>query len=208
MADSRKILLVDNNAEQLAQVLPSYGYEVKVANDGKQALAYLESGEKFDIVLLEILLPESDGWETLKSIRKSYLYGDIPVIYLTVENDVRKMVFGLNLGADDYIAKPFNLQNLLARIEAVLRRSKRFAIGSLTSNVTNNQKTFKNHLTPREKDVLLLVAKGLNNSSIAKELYVSTITVKAHMQSIFRKLNVKSRTQAILTAMENDLINK
>ncbi len=208
MADSRKILLVDNNAEQLAQALPSYGYEVKVANDGKQALAYLESGEKFDIVLLEILLPELDGWDTLKAIRKSYLYGEIPVIYLTVESDVRKMVFGLNLGADDYIVKPFNLKNLLARIDAVLRRSKRFGIGSFTTNVTNNQKSLKNHLTPREKDVLLLVAKGLDNSSIAKELYVSTITVKAHMQSIFRKLKVKSRTQAILSAMENDLINK
>ncbi len=208
MADSRKILLVDNNAEQLAQALPSYGYEVKVANDGKQALAYLESGEKFDIVLLEILLPELDGWDTLKAIRKSYLYGEIPVIYLTVESDVRKMVFGLNLGADDYIVKPFNLKNLLARIDAVLRRSKRFGIGSFTTNVTNNQKSLKNHLTPREKDVLLLVAKGLDNSSIAKELYVSTITVKAHMQSIIRKLKVKSRTQAILSAMENDLINK
>lgn len=208
MTDLRKILLVDNNAEQLAQALPSYGYEVKVANDGKQALAYLESGEKFDIVLLEILLPESNGWDILKSIRKSYLYGEIPVIYLTVESDVRKMVFGLNLGADDYIVKPFNLKNLLARIDAVLRRSKRFGIGSFTPNVTNNQKSLKNHLTPREKDVLLLVAKGLDNSSIAKELYVSTITVKAHMQSIFRKLKVKSRTQAILSAMENDLINK
>ena len=75
-------------------------------------------------------------------------------------------------------------------------------------NVTNNQKTVFKSLTAREKDVLLLVTQGLDNKSIAKELYVSTITVKAHLQSVFKKLKVKSRTQAVLTALENNLISK
>ncbi len=208
MTDLTKILLVDNNADHLAQALLASECMVTVARDGKQALAYLSSNQKYDIVILEVILPELDGWEVLKSIRKSDVYGEIPVIILTSESDVRKMVYGLTLGADDYIVKPFNLYNLLARIGAVLRRSKPCESEVLSPNVTNNQKSLKNLLTPREKDVLLLVAKGLNNSSIAKELFVSTVTVKAHLQSVFRKLKVKSRTQAVLAAMENDITDK
>lgn len=208
MAELTKILLVDDNPKFLEDVLPFYGYEVKCAHNGVECLEILNSGELFDLVLLDIMMPKMDGWETLKNIRKTPICKDIPVIMLTAVNEDQKMVTGLKIGADDYIVKPFVLPNLLARIEAVLRRSRTIQNKSQKSNVTINQINQFNSLTRREKDVLLLVTQGENNKSIAEKLVVSEITVKSHLNNIFKKLNVSNRTQAVLLAMQMNLVEK
>lgn len=208
MAELTKILLVDDNPKFLEDVLPFYGYEVKCAHNGVECLEILNSGELFDLVLLDIMMPKMDGWETLKNIRKTPICKDIPVIMLTAVNEDQKMVTGLKIGADDYIVKPFVLPNLLARIEAVLRRSKNTQNIGKKSNVTINQINQFNSLTRREKDVLLLVTQGENNKSIAEKLVVSEITVKSHLNNIFKKLNVSNRTQAVLLAMQMNLVEK
>ncbi len=208
MAELTKILLVDDNPKFLEDVLPFYGYEVKCAHDGVECLEILNSDELFDLVLLDIMMPQMDGWETLKNIRKTPICKDIPVIMLTAVNEDQKMVTGLKIGADDYIVKPFVLPNLLARIEAVLRRSRTIKNKSQKSNVTINQINQFNSLTRREKDVLLLVTQGENNKSIAEKLVVSEITVKSHLNNIFKKLNVSNRTQAVLLAMQMNLVEK
>ena len=208
MAELTKILLVDDNPKFLEDVLPFYGYEVKCAHDGVECLEILNSDELFDLVLLDIMVPKMDGWETLKNIRKTPICKDIPVIMLTAVNEDQKMVTGLKIGADDYIVKPFVLPNLLARIEAVLRRSRTIQNKSQKSNVTINQINQFNSLTRREKDVLLLVTQGENNKSIAEKLVVSEITVKSHLNNIFKKLNVSNRTQAVLLAMQMNLVEK
>lgn len=208
MAELTKILLVDDNPKFLEDVLPFYGYEVKCAHNGVECLEILNSEELFDLVLLDIMMPQMDGWETLKNIRKTPICKDIPVIMLTAVNEDQKMVTGLKIGADDYIVKPFVLPNLLARIEAVLRRSRTIQNKSQKSNVTINQINQFNSLTRREKDVLLLVTQGENNKSIAEKLVVSEITVKSHLNNIFKKLNVSNRTQAVLLAMQMNLVEK
>ena len=208
MAELTKILLVDDNPKFLEDVLPFYGYEVKCAHNGVECLEILNSDERFDLVLLDIMMPKMDGWETLKNIRKTPICKDIPVIMLTAVNEDQKMVTGLKIGADDYIVKPFVLPNLLARIEAVLRRSRTIQNRSQKSNVTINQINQFNSLTRREKDVLLLVTQGENNKSIAEKLVVSEITVKSHLNNIFKKLNVSNRTQAVLLAMQMNLVEK
>lgn len=208
MAELTKILLVDDNPKFLEDVLPFYGYEVKCAHNGVECLEILNSDEFFDLVLLDIMMPKMDGWETLKNIRKTPICKDIPVIMLTAVNEDQKMVTGLKIGADDYIVKPFVLPNLLARIEAVLRRSRTIQNKSQKSNVTINQINQFNSLTRREKDVLLLVTQGENNKSIAEKLVVSEITVKSHLNNIFKKLNVSNRTQAVLLAMQMNLVEK
>lgn len=208
MAELTKILLVDDNPKFLEDVLPFYGYEVKCAHDGVECLEILNSDELFELVLLDIMMPKMDGWETLKNIRKTPICKDIPVIMLTAVNEDQKMVTGLKIGADDYIVKPFVLPNLLARIEAVLRRSRTIQNKSQKSNVTINQINQFNSLTRREKDVLLLVTQGENNKSIAEKLVVSEITVKSHLNNIFKKLNVSNRTQAVLLAMQMNLVEK
>ena len=206
MSDLAKILLVDDNPKYLADVLPFYGYDLKCVSDGVQALSVLDSGEFFDIVLLDVMMPNMNGWDTLKTIRKNSKTKDIPVIMLTAVNEDQKMISGLKIGADDYIVKPFILPNLLARIEAVLRRANRNKQVLKPENVTINQADNFNSLTKREKDVLLLVTQGESNKSISDKLVLSEVTVKSHLNSIFKKLNVTNRTQAVLVAMQMNLV--
>ena len=124
MSELTKILLVDDNSKYLKDALPFYGYEVQTACDGVQALKELaKKDNKFDLVLLDVMMPNMNGWETLKSIRSNEDTKHLPVIMLTAVNEEQKIVSGLKIGADDYIVKPFILPNLLARIEAVLRRT-------------------------------------------------------------------------------------
>ena len=204
MADLTKVLLVDDNPKYIEDVLPYYGYEVTSAYNGKQAIEKLNQDNSYDIVLLDVMMPEMNGWETLRAIRNSKSTQDLPVIMVTAVNEDQKMVSGLKIGADDYIVKPFILPNLLARIEAVLRRSKR----NPEKNVTNNQINETTTLTRREKDVLLLVTQGESNKSIADKLVLSEVTVKSLLNGIFKKLNVTNRTQAVLAAMQLNLVEK
>ena len=206
-----KVLLVDDNSKYLNDALPFYGYEVVCASDGVQALKILAKNSDFDIILLDVMMPNMNGWETLRNIRRNSLTEHLPVIMLTAVNDEQKMVLGLKNGADDYIIKPFILPNLLARMEAVLRRAK-------PKSVTIKNLTVEK-LTGKEKEVLAMLAKGASNKEIADKMVVKEVTVKTHsnsileveyknryLNSIYKKLNVTGRTQAILTAMNTNLV--
>ena len=208
MSELANILLVDDNSKYLKDALPFYGYDVQVAHDGVQALKILAKSDiKFDLVLLDVMMPNMNGWETLKAIRKNEKTKYLPVIMLTAVNEEQKMVSGLKIGADDYIVKPFILPNLLARMEAVLRRLK------WNSNSKNNtpeqpDKTeLIKALTSRELEVLQMAAKGVSNKHIAEKLFVKEVTVKTHLNSIFKKLKVQNRTQATLLALQMNLID-
>ena len=203
MSDLTRVLLVDDNSKYLKDALPFYGYEVKAAFDGVQALKELsEKSNAFDIVLLDVMMPKMNGWETLKAIRRNEHTKHLPVIMLTAVNEEQKMVTGLKIGADDYIVKPFVLPNLLARMEAVLRRSVR----QKEVQQDTIQHVPLELLTSKEKEVLQMVAKGESNKQIADKMFVKEVTVKTHLNSIFKKLKVANRTQAVLLAMQTDLI--
>lgn len=213
MSEIGKILIVDDNPKYLQDALPMYGYEVVVATDGVQALKILAKNNTkdnpFDLILLDIMMPNMNGWDTLKSIRNNDKTKHIPVIMLTAINEEQKMVSGLKIGADDYIIKPFVLPNLLARIEAVLRRSKWQKDEAKAHDLpfVGSDEPVE-ALTLREIEVLTLVAQGANNQAIADKLFVKEVTVKTHLNSIFKKLKVTSRTQAVLLAMQMNLIKK
>ena len=207
MAGIASILLVDDNPKYVADALPMYGYDVTVANDGLEALKILNQNNKFDLVLLDVMMPNMNGWETLKFIRNNKDTKYTPIILLTAVNEEQKVVSGLKIGADDYIVKPFILPNLLARIEAVLRRSKWQSESQGKKEVELNTNSEIDALTPKEKEVLALVAKGASNQEIADKLFVRDVTVKTHLNSIFKKLKVSNRTQAVLLAMQMNLIN-
>ena len=207
MAGIASILLVDDNPKYVADTLPMYGYDVTVANDGLEALKILNQNNKFDLVLLDVMMPNMNGWETLKFIRNNKDTKYTPIIMLTAVNEEQKVVSGLKIGADDYIVKPFILPNLLARIEAVLRRSKWQSESQGKKEVELNTNSEIDALTPKEKEVLALVAKGASNQEIADKLFVRDVTVKTHLNSIFKKLKVSNRTQAVLLAMQMNLIN-
>ncbi len=105
----------------LVDILESEGYQVIQAKDGKQAMELFDN-YSFDLVLLDIMMPEKSGYDVCKDIRA--VNDDIPIIMLTAKGEEIDKVVGLKLGADDYITKPFGIHELLARISAVLRRSK------------------------------------------------------------------------------------
>ncbi|HGJ5860500.1 DNA-binding response regulator [Arsenophonus sp. ENCA] len=116
-----KILLVDDDRELtslLKELLEMEGFSVIIAYDGEQALTLLDS--TIDLLLLDIMMPKKNGIDTLKEIRRQY---QIPVIMLTARGSDLDRVLGLELGADDYLPKPFNDRELVARIRALLRRS-------------------------------------------------------------------------------------
>ena len=116
-----KLLIVDdepNICESLRLYLENEGYEVKIANDGVDGVSYFKMYEP-DIVLLDIMMPRKDGWQVCREIRE---VSSRPIIMLTAKGEIFDKVLGLELGADDFIVKPFDMKELSARIKAVLRR--------------------------------------------------------------------------------------
>ena len=206
MEDFAKILIVDDNPKYLSEALPLYGYTVQVVTNGVDALKALEKDyASIDLILLDVMMPQMDGWDTLRAIRNNENTKYMPVIMITAVSEEHKIVTGLKYGADDYIVKPFILPNLLARIEALLRRSKWQGAG-VGVNVNKTSKDNLEPLTEREKEVLKLVAEGKSNQEIAEELFVRDVTVKTHLNTIFKKLKVKSRTQAVLLAIQTNMV--
>ena len=120
---SNKILVVDddlNICELLKLYLENEGYTAYVANDG-QAAVEMFNEKSPDLVLLDIMLPKMDGWQVCREIRKT---SSVPIIMLTAKGETFDKVLGLELGADDYVTKPFDSKEVMARIKAVLRRAK------------------------------------------------------------------------------------
>ncbi len=117
-----KILVVDDNAnicDLLRMYLEKEGFEAVIANNGNDAIKVFEENCP-DLILLDIMLPELDGWQVCREIRKT---SDVPIIMLTAKDETFDKVLGLELGADDYITKPFDTKEVVARVKAVLRRS-------------------------------------------------------------------------------------
>ena len=202
-----KILIIDDNPKYLADALPLYGYEVEVATDGLQGVKKLtEEDNDFDMILLDVMMPNMDGWETLRAIRSNKKFENIPIIMITALNEEQKEISGLKIGGDVYIVKPFILPNLLARIEALLRRSNWQKDKTNNVNLKFVKEGEIEPLTSREKEILKMVSQGASNNDIAEKLFVREVTVKTHLNSIFKKLKVKNRTQAVLLAMQMRLI--
>ncbi|WP_197681412.1 response regulator transcription factor [Planococcus donghaensis] len=162
-----KVLLVDDEKRMLdlvALYLRPHHYVCTKAANGHQALELVKK-ESFDLVLLDIMMPDMDGWEVCRDIRK---FSDIPIIMLTAREQQEDVVKGLRLGADDYMTKPFGEEELLARMEALLRRSaptRRIEFKGLLWDeegfeLSYEQKSIR--LTPKEFSMLGLLMKNPN----------------------------------------------
>ncbi|MGY4676901.1 response regulator [Pasteurella sp. P03HT] len=135
-----KILLVDDDVELielLAELLTLEGFEIDMANNGLEALKKLDLS--YDLVLLDIMMPVLNGVETLKKIRQEF---SVPVIMLTARGDDIDRILGLELGADDYIPKPFNDRELVARIKAILRRTQQPSALAIEPKDSRNEFVF------------------------------------------------------------------
>lgn len=197
-----RILAVDDErpiAELLRLSLTRAGYECVTAYDGIQAADLIEK-ESFDLILLDIMLPGIDGFELMDYIRST----GIPVIFLTAKNAVSDRVKGLRMGAEDYMVKPFDILELMARVEGVLRRHGKLQtaiqIGDLSINTLSMQVTRRGEevpLTRKEYELLLLFARNvgvvLSKNTIYERVWGgeypdNTRTVELHIQRMKKKL--------------------
>ena len=195
------ILIVEDEpaiADLIALTLSSAGYRFDVAGDGDLA-ADLISERDYLLVLLDIMLPGLDGYELMEYIQPL----GIPVIFLTAKDEVADRVKGLRLGAEDYISKPFEPEELLLRVEAVLRRNNRGSTLMEFLDVTLDPSERLVHrngievsLTPKEFDLLLLLMRNRGKMLYRSYLYESlwgeeigdTRTLDTHIQRLRRKL--------------------
>ena len=179
--EMKKILIVDDE-EQIRNILRMYlvrdGYEVSEAEDGEKGMKLFYE-KPFDLVILDVMLPKKDGWSILREIKK---YTETPVIMLTARDDSEDEVFGFEMGADDYITKPFNNKVLLARIKALLKKTSTIMesvieIGDLTINDTSHSVSNSKgeiELAPKEYDLLVYLVKN-NKIALSREKLLNEV---------------------------------
>ena len=205
--NAEKILVVDddlNICELLRLYLTKEGYNVIIANDGMSAVTMFQE-ESPSLVLLDIMLPKLDGWQVCREIRK---FSETPIIMLTAKGEVFDRVLGLELGADDYVVKPFDTKEIVARIKAVLRRSaasvseeiKEVHYDKLSINLTNYELKVAGvqiDTPPKEMELIFHLAKNPNRVFTRDQLldevwgydyYGDSRTVDVHVKRLREKL--------------------
>ncbi|WP_427337742.1 response regulator transcription factor [Caloranaerobacter sp. DY30410] len=207
--NSVKILIVEDE-DRMRRLIGDYlkkeGYIVIEAEDGKLALEKFFN-DNIDLVILDIMLPEYDGWTVMREIRKE---SNVPIIILTARSEESDELFGFELGADEYVTKPFSPKVLVARVKALLRRSNSFSeedilkIGSLELDL-NGHRVFNNgveiKLTPKEYELLVYMVKN-KGKALSRETILNGVwgydyygdlrTVDTHIKRLRLKLKENS----------------
>lgn len=215
---SEKILVVDddnNICELLRLYLVKEGYTVVICNDGASAVAKVDS-ENPALVLLDIMLPKLDGWQVCREIRKK---SNVPIIMLTAKSETFDKILGLELGADDYISKPFDTKEVIARVKAVLRRTtndeastiKEVKFENLTINLTNYELIVRGKsidTPPKELELIYHLASNPNRVYTRDQLldevwgfdyYGDSRTVDVHVKRLREKLEDVSQQWSLKT---------
>ena len=218
MMSAGKILVVDddqNICELLRLYIEKEGFEVRIANDGRKALEIFEE-QNPDLILLDIMLPELDGWQVCREIRKK---SQCPISMLTATGEVFDKVLGLELGADDYVVKPFETKEVVARIKAVLRRYgsnaeeqvKEVRYDKLSINLTNYELKVDGvaiDTPPKEMELIYHLASNPNRVFTRDQLldevwgfdyYGDSRTVDVHVKRLREKLEGVSDKWALKT---------
>jgi DNA-binding NarL/FixJ family response regulator len=192
------ILVVNGDpaaAQEIAEILAGVGLEARTETSGEEALA-LATALRPQVVILAVRLSGVvSGYEVLGELR--HQYGErLPIMFVSEERvEPFDRVAGLQLGADDYVVKPFVPGELVARVRRMVIRS-----------ASDDPKTVGTKLTRREAEVLELLASGLTQQEIAKQLVISESTVASHIEHILDKLDVHSRAQAVALALRSGLV--
>ena len=214
-----KILIVDddvNICELLNLYLKKDGFDTIIANDSKKAIEYTEKYSP-DLILLDIMLPVLDGWQVCREIRKS---STVPIIMLTAKGETFDKILGLELGADDYITKPFDTKEVIARIKAVLRRAndndkqskiEEVRFDKLTINLTNYELVVNGNqidTPPKELELIYHLASNPNRVYTRDQLldevwgfdyYGDSRTVDVHVKRLREKLENVSNEWSLKT---------
>jgi len=226
-----RLLLVDDEPGLRTAVqayLQDEGFEVTTAVDGEEGW---EKAQKMmpDLIISDVMMPRCDGYALLKRIREDERLGGTPVIFLSAKGMTVDRTQGYQAGVDDYIPKPFDPDELIARVRNVVKRQERllteaarFAdadVGQMAKQITEIKSMLSHgdksnsrkddsipNFTPREASVLQLVAEGLMNKEIARQLETSIRNVEKYVSRLFIKTGTSSRTELVRYALENHLV--
>ena len=207
--DQKRLLLIDDDPNLILLVkdyLEFRGYEVITAENGREALEVLVQDIP-NMIICDVMMPEMDGYAFVKQVREDDRTSLIPVLFLSAKGQSQDRIKGLNTGADVYMVKPFEPEELVAQVESTLRRT--MDLIQRDSNRTDNgpriQVPFDVHLTTTELKVVQFVARGLANREIATELNVSQRTVESHVSNMLGKTGLNNRTELARWAIENHM---
>jgi DNA-binding NarL/FixJ family response regulator len=226
-----RLLLVDDEPGLRTAVkayLEDEGFQVTTANDGEEGWTTAQTLLP-DVVITDVMMPRCDGYGLLKRLRGDERLGGTPVIFLTAKGMTADRIAGFQAGADDYIPKPFDPDELVARVRNVVRRqdrllveAARFAdadIGAMAKQITEIRSMLgtggvkkaapdvKLDFTPREASVLQLVAEGMMNKEIARRLETSIRNVEKYVSRLFIKTGTASRTELVRYSLEHGLVD-
>lgn len=207
----KKILVIEDNPQILRSVetiLSMEGFEVTSASDGPSGLDAALRGRP-DLVVCDVMMPGFDGHELLRRFRAEPAGKRTPFIFVTARAERADLRAGMDLGADDYLTKPFTRDELLAAVRARLERVEAMGAGAGAAPVAGSF-DFRSPqpletalgITPREAEVLLWVAQGKSNADVAGILGMAEKTVKKHLGNIFEKLGIEGRNAATVAALE------
>ncbi|NER04677.1 MAG: response regulator transcription factor [Okeania sp. SIO3C4] len=227
---SGKILLVDDEPglrEAVQVYLEDSGFNVNVASNANQGWDILQSYLP-DLVITDIMMPQIDGYQFLQKLREDPRFKALPVVFLTAKGMTTDRIQGYQAGCDAYLSKPFDPEELVAIVENLLERrtvAKTTNEGENTSDIAvlasqiaeikamlmgkntiaQTPSPIKIDLTPREQSVLDLVARGLMNKEIARDLNTSVRNVEKYVSRLFTKTGTNSRTELVRYALEHGL---
>lgn len=208
--NQKKLLLIDDDPNLILLVkdyLEFRGYEVVTAENGREALEVLEK-QIPDMIICDVMMPEMDGYSLVSAIRSDAKTSWIPVLFLSAKGQSQDRVKGLNIGADVYMVKPFEPEELVAQVESSLKQASRLIQHKDSKGGEGSPKIqvpFDVELTPTELRVVQFVARGMANREIAQELNVSQRTIESHVSNMLGKTGLHNRTELARWAIENSM---
>lgn len=207
--EHKRLLLIDDDPNLILLVkdyLEFRGYEVVTAENGQDALEVLDDDTP-DMIICDVMMPQMDGYAFVEHVRKNPRTSWIPVLFLSAKGQSQDRVKGLNTGADVYMVKPFEPEELVAQVESSLKQASRLIQRQEKSSDTapRIQVPFDVELTPTELRVVQYVARGMANREIAQELNVSQRTIESHVSNMLGKTGLHNRTELARWAIENSM---
>ncbi|MDJ0582287.1 response regulator transcription factor [Crocosphaera sp.] len=213
--ENKHLLLVDDDPNLVLLVkdyLEFQGYEVTTAENGKEALRVLsdlhEKKKIPNMIICDVMMPEMDGYTFIEQVRKNSSTNWVPVMFLSAKGQSQDKVKGLNVGADVYMVKPFEPEELVAQVESSLKQASRLMLHKANLSRDEGDRIHVPNdveLTPTETKVVQLVAQGLSNRRVAEKLSVSQRTIESHVSNMLNKTNLHNRTELARWAIENSM---
>jgi len=212
------ILIIEDNTEMLLYLRNKLKemFNIYVAENGKKALLKLKTIQKPDLIISDVMMDEMDGFEFLKAISEDNSFHAIPLIFLTAKTTAANKLKGFNLGAVDYISKPFSISELMSKVssiinfshnqkKALLKSAVDAMVNSLDSPKLENESKmgkFDNNcyvfnITEREKEIIELIIDGLSYKEISQHLNLSENTLVKHRTNIFKKVDVNKKSELL-----------